>query len=315
MRVFVLFNPNAGTAHLAAAVRERLAARPGFTVREPRSPDHTRELAAGALRDGYDLIVAAGGDGTVHAVVNGLAPDFGRSRLAVLPLGTGNDLRRTLAVPDDPEAALALLDHGSERLLDLIEVKTSGGTTYCINVAAGGFSGQMQEALTDDLKKTWGPLAYLRGAAAVLPDLTGYQTYLQCDDGPPERVEALNVVVANGRFAAKGWEVASKADPADGLLDVVVVRYAPLLDLAAVGARLLGGDYLESDQVMHRRAARVRVESRPGMWFSVDGELLTNEPVTFTVRHQALRVLVGPGFDASRQGREKEAERLPSKSS
>ena len=116
------------------------------------------------------------------------------------------------------------------------------------------------------MKATWGPLAYLRGAASVLPDLHEYETYLSYDDGPPERVEALNVVVANGRYAAKGWEVASAANPEDGLLDVVVVRYGPLLDLTDVAARLLAGDYLESDLVLHRRARRVRVASRPGMW-------------------------------------------------
>jgi diacylglycerol kinase (ATP) len=154
----------------------------------------------------------------------------------------------------------------------------------------------VQEVLTDEMKATWGPLAYLRGAAAVLPDLREYETYLTYDDGPAERVEALNVVVANGRYAAKGWAVASAANPEDGLLDVVVVRYGPLLDLTEVAARLLADDYLESGLVLHRRARRVRVASRPGMWFSVDGELRTNEPITFTARPNAMSVVVGPDY-------------------
>ncbi|XYI01586.1 hypothetical protein ACMHYB_18255 [Sorangium sp. So ce1128] len=77
------------------------------------------------------------------------------------------------------------------------------------NPAAGGFSGQVDEALTDEMKAAWGPLAYVRGAMKVLPDLTGYETSIAWDDQEFERVEALNVIVANGRTCAGGMKVAS----------------------------------------------------------------------------------------------------------
>jgi len=76
----------------------------------------------------------------------------------------------------------------------------------------------------------------------------------------------------------------------------VVIRHGALLDLTAVATQLLAGDYLGNDLVPFRRARRVRVESTPGMWFSIDGELIGKEPVTFTARPRALRVLVGPGY-------------------
>jgi diacylglycerol kinase (ATP) len=296
MRTFVLFNPKAGPAELAAAVRARLEARPGVTVCQPAAPGDVAGCVAEAVRGGYETLVAAGGDGTVHAVVNALAPDFGRCRLAVLPLGTGNDLCRTLAVPEDALEALEALDAGRERRLDLMRVETGGRAWYAVNTASGGFSGQLHEALSDGLKATWGPLAYLLGAVSVLPDLTGYRTTLALDGGPAERVEALNIIVANGRYAAGGWRVASRANPEDGLLDVVVVRNGPLLDLTGVGARLVAGDYLDSDAVWHARARGVRVASEPGMWFSIDGELATHEPVAFTAVPAALRVLVGRDY-------------------
>ena len=255
MRVFVVFNPKAGAAGAAEALRDRLAARADVTVATPESPEDTQIQAARARDEGYDWIVAAGGDGTIHSVVNGLAPDFGRARLAVLPLGTGNDLRRTLAIPDDPLRALELLDSGAVRPIDLFRVETPKRTFYGVNTACGGFGGRLQEALTDEIKATWGPLAYLRGAVALLPDLTDYRTTLRLDDGPDEHVEAVNVIVANGRYAAHGWKVASCADPEDGLLDVIVVHYGPLFDLTAVAAQLLAGDYLDSGHVTHRRAA------------------------------------------------------------
>jgi diacylglycerol kinase (ATP) len=296
MRTCVILNANAGSAPSATDLKAELARRPDVCLCEPTSADEVRACVAGALTDGCDTVVAAGGDGTIHEVVNALAPDFGRARLAILPLGTGNDLARTLAIPADPAAALAVLDGGAERRIDLIRVEAGGRSLYCVNAAAGGFSGQMEEMLTDEVKAWWGPLAYLRGAANVLPNLSGYQTTLRLDEGVVERVEALNVLVANGRTAAGGFRVAPSANPEDGLLDVVTVFYRPLPDLAGVAALLLAGDYTSSDYVLHQRARRVEVSSRPGMWFSIDGELLGNEPTAFTVLPHALRVIVGPDY-------------------
>jgi diacylglycerol kinase (ATP) len=296
MRTLVVFNPKAGSARSAQALRERLSERGNVALVEPESPEETRLAAARAKQEGYDLIVAAGGDGTIHAVVNGLAPDFGGARLAVLPLGTGNDLRRTLAIPEDPLEALNLLDGGAERLIDVFRVDTPRQTCFGVNTASGGFSGQMQEALTKEMKATWGPLAYLRGAFAVLPDLTDYHTVIEFDDDSAERIAAINVIVANGRFAAHGWNVASRANPEDGLLDVVIVNSGPLFDLTAVAAQLMGGDYLDSDHVTLRRARRIRIQSRPEMWFSVDGEPVGEEPITFTAVPRALRVVVGAEY-------------------
>jgi diacylglycerol kinase (ATP) len=302
MRTFVVFNPKAGSAKSAQALRNRLMERGNVTLVEPESPEETRLAAACAKQEGYDVIVAAGGDGTIHAVVNGLAPDFG-ARLAVLPLGTGNDLRRTLAIPEDPLEALNLLDGGAERLIDVFRVDTPSQSCFGVNTASGGFSGQMQEALTKEMKAAWGPLAYLRGAVAVLPDLTDYHTIIQLDDGPAERIAAINVIVANGRYAAHGWNVASQANPEDGLLDVVVVHTGPFFDLTAVAAQLLGGDYLDSDHVTLRRARRVCIQSQPEMWFSVDGEQIGEEPITFTAMPRSLRVVVGADYrsDAAAQ--------------
>jgi len=298
MRICIILNPNAGSAEQAAVLHEVVAKRSEVTLRETNRPGQAREFATEAVREGYDLIVAAGGDGTINEVVNGLATNFAAARLGVIPLGTGNDLARTLAIPETPLEALELLTSGPERSLDLIKVEAVGReTVYCINVAAGGFSGQVDEVLTDELKASWGPLAYLRGAIGALPDLTGYETIITWEDGPTHRIEALNMIVANGRTAAGGFQVAPLANPEDGLLDVVIVRYGSLLDLAGVVARLLAANYLDSDQVLHRTARRVHIASRPGMWFNIDGELLCKEPVTFSVLPQALRVIVGPDYN------------------
>ncbi|GIV98282.1 MAG: diacylglycerol kinase [Herpetosiphonaceae bacterium] len=275
---------------------ERFAGRQDGMIYETSSAGHARQLAQAAAQAGCDLVIAVGGDGTINEVVNGLAVNLAGVTLGIIPLGTGNDLARTLAIPLDPVEALDVIEQRRERRIDLINVKSYETNTYCVNVAAGGFSGQVDEVLNEDIKATWGPLAYLVSAASVLPDLTGYETTVAYEDEAPRRVDALSIIVANGRTAGGGLRVAPQANPEDGLLDVVIVRYSSLLNLAGVAARLLAGNYLDSDVVVHKQVRRLSIASRPGMWFNIDGELLTKEPVIFAVQPQALRVLVGPDY-------------------
>jgi diacylglycerol kinase (ATP) len=298
MRSYVILNPRAGSAEQATALHDLLLGRDGVVLRVTSRPGQATEFAAEAIQAGYDLIVAAGGDGTIHEVVTGLAANFGQATLGLIPLGTGNDLARLLAIPADPLAAFDILLSGTVHHLDLIRAETVGKAGYAINVCAGGFSGQVDEVLTEELKLTWGPLAFLIGAASVLPELTAYQTTIAWEDGPMERIEALNIIVANGRTVAGGIAVAPQANPEDGLLDVIVVRFGSAIDLAGVAARLLAGNYLNSELVTQRRAQRVRIAASPGMWFNLDGELWTNEMVTFTALPQMLRVIVGPDYRA-----------------
>ncbi len=306
MRISIIVNPAAGSAAQSRRLYEAAEGRSDVLLIHTEGRGHARELAKSAAEAGAEIVVAAGGDGTINEVVQGIGPYIERVRLGLVPLGTGNDLARTLGVPFDPAEAFALLAADGAgaraRKLDLVRVETVGQTRYCLNVAAGGFSGQVDEALTEEMKSAWGPLAYVRGAMKVLPDLTGYETTIAWDDQEFERVEALNVIVANGRTCAGGIRVASAASMEDGLLDVVVVRYGSLIDLATVAARLLAGNYLASNDVTHRRARRVRIAAKPGMWFNVDGELLSNGPISFTVEPRALSVMVGPGYEASSDG-------------
>ncbi len=300
MRTLIIMNPAAGSAAQAGSLREVVASRKDIALCETSVAGEARRLAELSLNGGYGQVLVAGGDGSINEVIQGLAADLDRVRLGIIPLGTGNDLARTLGIPLNPVEALALCTRsGEERRIDLIRVESKGNTAYCVNIAAGGFSGQVDEVLTEEMKARWGPLSYVQAAAKVLPDLTGYTTTLAYDDGESEQIQALNVIIANGKTCAGGLRVAPTADPGDGLMDVIVVRYASILDLAGVAARLLAGNYLDSRDVFHRRARRVRVHTSPGMWFNVDGELLTNEPATFTVVPRALRVVVGPGYSGT----------------
>lgn len=305
-RACVVMNPQAGGASRTPGLDDELLRR-GFDVFHTHAPGEATRIAHARALAGAPLIVAAGGDGTVNEVASALVPLRTTTRLGVLPLGTGNDLARSLALPLEPLAALDVLAHGRERAIDAIAVEPDDAPrSFAVNVAAGGFSGQVDEVLTAESKSRWGPLAYVWSAVKVLPDLTGYETTLAFDDEHEERLQALNVIVANGRTCGGGWNVSPCSELEDGLLDVVVVRWGSALDLARVGVHLARGDYLhegnELDDVVHRRARAVRVTSRPPMWFNVDGELVSKAAVTFRVVPHALRVLVGPSYGTSAVG-------------
>lgn len=297
MRIYCIFNPNAGSAEQARAVLEELKQFAEVTAITSESKESTIYHAVEGARQGYDVIVAGGGDGTAHAVVNGLASVRSQARLLILPLGTGNDLRRTLGIPDDPMEAVQLVQQGQQRAIDLMRVETPHRTHYGVNLASGGFGGVLQESMTEEVKANWGPLAYLRSAAEALHDLRPYEVELTLDTQEPIGLRAFNVIVANGRYAARGWRVASPANPEDGLLDVVVVPGTSLFDLAEVGSHLLTGDYLDSEAVLHYRTCKVRLSAEPPMDFSLDGEAIHDNPLTFTALPQALRVLVGSEYE------------------
>ncbi len=298
MRAAIILNPNAGSAHQARALIERIHADPTLQLMETRAPGDAAAFADRAAGQAIHRILSAGGDGTTHETVQGLDGHFDHVTLGIIPLGTGNDLPRTLALPTDPLAALDLALNGEARAIDLIRVGGTNGAVWCVNVSAGGFSGQMHEILTDELKATWGPLAYVRGALGALPDLTQYHTEVSYDGQPPRGERILNLIVANARFAAGGFVVAPRANPEDGLMDVVAVHGAAPAELAGVAARLIAGDYSTSPVVSVRRVTELRVDSTPGMWFNVDGELMGNEPMTFTLHPKKLGVVVGETYRA-----------------
>jgi diacylglycerol kinase (ATP) len=292
----VIWNPRAGSTEKHAELRRHLQQRDRTAVVETAGPDDATRIARTAAQAGAALVVAAGGDGTVRAAVNGLMQSHAQCRFAVLPLGTANDLCRSLAIPLNPLAAVHVLDAGAVAQIDVVRAETPTLSTYFVNHAAGGNSAQVAANLTDELKQRWGPFCYLRGALEVLTHLTGFETTVQFDHDPPETFSLFNIVLGNGRAAAGGLPIAARADLADGLLDVVLIRDGSPLDTATLAAQFVLSDYLASEQVVYRQARRLAIESRPPMPFTVDGDLLSDEPICFTVEPRALSVVVGPDY-------------------
>jgi diacylglycerol kinase (ATP) len=290
MRTCIILNPIAGAVKNIDAIQDRLRELKAERFCVSAQPGDAEKFAGEA--SDFDLIVSAGGDGTLNEVVNGIAQGGCNAALGVLPLGTGNDFARTLGVPNNLDTAIAHIRAGRTRAVDLVRV-TSDCIRHFVNVSSGGFSGAVDEKLTPEMKRTWGPLAYLRSAAAAFSELRGYTTKVALDNAEAFELDLYNVVVANGRYVAGGIPIAPEADVVDGLLDTVLIPERGPAELAILAAQIIVGKHLSSDAIIFRRAKKIAVSSRPGMWFNVDGELIGNEPATFELLPQALRCVVG----------------------
>ena len=175
--------------------------------------------------------------------------------------------------------------------IDLVRMR-SDRIRYFVNVSAGGFSGLVDEKLTPTIKRTWGPLAYVRSAAAALPELHGYRTKIVIDDTERMSIDLCNAIVGNGRFVGGGLPVAPNANPSDGLLDVILISKRSKTEMVSLATQILLGKHLSSEAIIFRRAKKVSICSKPGMCFNADGELVGNKPAVFEVIRRALHFVV-----------------------
>jgi len=305
-RSLVIWNPKARSTEATVELRKMIEHDPRFVLRETPQPAQAARLARMAAQQGFQRVVAAGGDGTINTVINGLYSGASSPPLAILPLGTGNDLCRSLSIPLDPILAFEVLQHGRIRCIDLVKATWKNGRRVFANAASGGNSNRVTESMTEELKKKWGAWAYIRGAVEVVIDLKAFALELQIDNGPREHYTSWNYIVANGRTVAGGVNVAPRAEMEDGLLDVIIIQDASPLNLATMVAEFLLGDYLQDERVIYRRASQVRVKTNPISKVNMDGELFENRSTTFAILPKALKIVVGSGYSC--EGMDEEAQ-------
>ncbi len=297
VRACVILNP-AARGHKAGRFHhslDRIAA--ASVVRKTSAPGMARQLATDAVAEGFDTIIAAGGDGTLNEVLNGLAdvPEgFARVRLGILPLGTVNVFARELGLPLAPEVAWAALQRAGESHIDVgcFEHHSSGETRrdYFVQLAGAGLDARAIEGVSGPLKKRLGPLAYvLAGLRALLAQpaaitvVAGGQT-----------ISGQLVLIGNGRLYGGPFRLFPRADPRDGLLEVCVFPRANVWTLLRCGGPLLFSKKLPEAAVLRLRAGALKLSAARPTRFEVDGELGGHLPATVSVSQQRLRILL-PG--------------------
>jgi diacylglycerol kinase (ATP) len=270
---------------------------PTYAIRDPaRLPETVREVLDGDSE--YRLLTLGGGDGSVSSVVDFLA--HRGVTLGLLPLGTANDFARTLEIPADIEGACQTIASGKVVDVDL----GLAGDNYYVNVASTGLSVRVTQALSSQLKKRIGALAYPTAAIKAFLRHKPFSARLSFPDGDHEPVEygrLLQVAVGNGRFYGGGMVVAPESGIDDRNLDVYAIEMGRHRDLIGVARYLKSGDFIRSESVGHFRTERVRLETEPDLPVNIDGEVVTRTPQDFSVVHNALKVLVPPESTAARR--------------
>lgn len=278
----VILNPVARSEKAAGFFREIEALAEGRAVfrRTSQAGDALR-FAREAAEEGFDTVIAAGGDGTVNAVVNGIA---GRPvTLGILPLGTMNVFATELGIPRNPKEAWAVIQAGRTRLVDL---PRASGHAF-VQMAGVGFDAQALQATSWDAKRNLGPLSYVISAAQVAarkPPLMRVET-------PEGNYEGSFVLIGNGRYYGGPVPVFPNARLDDGKLDVIVFKHLSHLDLIRYLQGVIFGTHVGMPDVVYFQTERLTVSSESEVPVEVDGEVIGNVPVTFECPARQLRVL------------------------
>lgn len=295
VRICVIFNPVARGEKAARLRRHLDDIGSQCALKLTWAAGTARLLAAEAVREGYDTLVAAGGDGTVNEVLNGLVDEpegLARARFAVLPLGTVNVFAREHNLPTALKPAWQVIQAGRERSIDLPIVEFGPGDRRerraFVQLAGAGLDARAIQLVNWPAKKLIGPLAYVLAGLRALQE-------------PPAAVELAApgvtgisplVLVGNGRFYGGRFPVFPAADPADGRLDVTVF---PRLDGRALmrlaWAHLRGHDLRTAGAVCHQ-LPEFELRAPEAVPLELEGDTVGTLPARFSLRPRALRILV-----------------------
>lgn len=269
---------------------------PVFTARQG---DGTT-LARAAIEGGAELVISVGGDGTHNEVLNGLfgpdpqarVPANPAARLAVVPAGTGGDLRRSLGLPPQVRDTIAALTQG-RRCVDVgrLHYTSHDGSAQSrlfLNVSSCGVSGKVVEVVNRSGKWLGGRLSFALGSIRALAAYQDQTLELRLDEEPARTLCVTAVAVANGQYFGGGMRVAPAASLDDGLFDVTIWKGFTLADFVLKAPRLYDGTHLSLPGAESHRARRVEARSDEVVWLDLDGEQPGRLPAVWEVLPRAL---------------------------
>jgi diacylglycerol kinase (ATP) len=299
-RTLIVLNPHAGGGRAGRAWRDLeplLWQQLGeLVIAVTERPEEVALHLDKARAAGVERVIAIGGDGTNHALVNALAQLNARHPSAApmvygnLPIGTGRDWARGQGIPfTDPRTAARWIASATPRLTDIGRLTQPGGDEYFLNIASAGLGADVVARVGRVTRRR--PWTFLRAtveaivAGAIAPmqvDLDGEAWYSG---------RAYVCAIANGSTFGHGMRIAPDADPRDGLFDVVLVRDVPRVEVLAAFRRVFSGTHMTHRAVLHARARQVRVRADAPIGVELDGELTGGYDMTFTVHPGLLPML------------------------
>jgi YegS/Rv2252/BmrU family lipid kinase len=303
-RSLVVVNPASGAGatgrrwnRIARLLRLSLG---DFEYVATQRPGEATALSRTALREGFEMIVSVGGDGTLNEVANGFfddaAPVARQAVLGVVALGTGCDFGRTLA-QTDLESACARLGGRKTRTIDLGMARFVGNDgapamRIYVNVASFGCGGLVAHLVSSRLKAVSGQLAFTLATLRALAVYRDPIVSLEFDDGMPRQIRITNVALANGRFFGAGMQVAPAAQLDDGALDVTIWSGFGWMDFIRKRHTLYDGSHVREAGTEVLRVRRARATSNSTVLLELDGESAGRLPAQMEVLAGAIRLKV-----------------------
>jgi len=308
VRIAYIVNPVAGTGRAWAVWRRLVAKHPRLEqdALVTQEPNDAQRIVPKAVDKGYDAVVAVGGDGTLHEVLNGALESRRVPAIGVIPAGTGNDFARSISLPRDPERAYQACLSGR---VEPIDVGLVNGRPY-INVAGFGFDAAVADEVIRRAasgRRGSGTIPYL---LAVFNQLRRFRPRALSieTDGSVRSGRILLGAVGNGSTYGGGMRICPRAKVDDGTLDFCVVGDLGPLQTALNLAKVFTGSHLSHPKCLYQQASKIAVDGDPSVQVHADGQLMGTLPVTFEIRPRAIRFLVGPHFIPTPEGRRNSAD-------
>ena len=294
LRLLVIFNPNAAygrSLKKLPKIEARLASLGINTItKSTNHPGHGSELVAATDLAGFDGIVAAGGDGTLFEVLNGLYqhPKPDRIPLGILPVGTGNAFARDLGLqPFDWPAAIDILRQGCIRQVDVGHVQAADGEYYFLNVVSMGFA--VDASQTAKNLKFVGNTAYTIGTLWQALKLKHYPLEIELD-GQEISQDNIFVTISNTQYTGTHFLIAPGAVIDDGFLDVTLLQKLPRHRLLRLFPTIYHGGHIEQSEVTVHKATNISIRSPEGMLLGPDGEFKGRTTARISCLHQDLAI-------------------------
>jgi len=295
----VVVNPRAGAGAagrrwpaVARMLQDRIGA---VKFHFTSAPGHGLALGRELAVAGFDPVIAAGGDGTLNEVANGILAAGSGTRLGVLPLASAGDFARTLGLSGTLDAIEALAA-GRAQPLDAVLVRFHGpggpAERYFVNAASIGLGAQVARSVGRWPRALPARARYLMAAAGKLAGGRGFHVRFQPDDAPESEFHLTTAALANGRYQGGGVLIAPGAAIDDGEMDCTLVDRVSLTEVAVHVKLLYSGGIYSHPKVHHWRATRVRAEGPAGVPLELDGEPVGELPLEAEVRPRALRLIV-----------------------
>lgn len=290
-RARLIYNPTSGREQFKRQLPEvlNILEQAGYetSCHATKGAGDATEAARIAVERNFDVVIAAGGDGTINEVVNGLAEQINRPKLGIIPVGTTNDFARAIHVPRTIEKALDVIVKGNTTPMDIGKVNEQ----YFINIAGGGRLTELTYEVPSKLKTMLGQLAYYLKGIEILPSIKPTQVKVEYD-GKLYDGEIMLFLVANTNSVGGFEKLAPHAQMNDGMFDLLILKKVNLPEFIKVANKAIRGEHINDEHLIYTKANRIRVHAEEKMQLNLDGEYGGLLPAEFLNLYQHLDVFV-----------------------